>query len=291
MYETILHDMDMHRIMDSGQAFRIHALSDNSFLALAGNRALLIRQNGEQVSFYCSEDRFRDFWYDYFDLETDYAAIRHSVDPDDSWLTGAVSCGIGIRILRQDLWETLISFLISQNNNIHRIRNSIQALCERFGGPVIPEEPFPTQTCREIPPLRAFPSPEALCSGGLKGLQGLGLGYRDKYILHAAGRCCGPAGKDWLHRLSGCDYDSAMEMLLQESGIGRKVADCICLFALHHVDAFPVDTHIRQILDTHYPDGFPFARYQGYAGILQQYMFFYKRSAGRQKGGHGTEGL
>lgn len=276
IYEKTIQDCDMEKIMDSGQVFRIRKLEDGSFLVLAGNRAVRIRQKGTRLRFSCTRDEFLDFWQDYFDLSTDYAAIRHSVDPTDAYLTAAVSHGRGIRILRQDLWETILAFLISQNNNIPRIHNSLEALCTRYGARI---EPAWHSSAFHYPEaLYAFPTPESLCSGGLEGLQGFGLGYRDKYILKMAERCCGPAGKEWLKKLSACGYEEAMALLLQEYGIGRKVADCICLFSLHHVDAFPVDTHVRQILDAHYPKGFPFPRYQGYAGILQQYLFYYKRS-------------
>ena len=120
----------------------------------------------------------------------------------------------------------------------------------------------------------SFPGPKAVAEGGLEGLQGLGLGYRDKYILKMAQRCSTREGKAWLEQLEGSSYEEAVQLLTAEFGIGKKVADCVCLFALGHVEAFPVDTHIRQILKAHYPDGFPFWRYEGYAGILQQYLFF-----------------
>lgn len=277
MYEIVLQDFDMEKIMDSGQVFRIRKMEDASFLTLAGHRAVRIRQEENRILFSCSRDEFLDFWQDYFDLSTDYTAIRRSVDPADAYLNAAVSHGCGIRILRQELWETILSFLISQNNNISRIQNSLEALCARYGDELDPEGIFPP-SCTPAP-LYAFPTPEALCSAGPEGLQGLGLGYRDKYIWKMAQRCCGPSGKEWLGTLSSCGYEQAMDLLLREYGIGRKVADCICLFSLHHVDAFPVDTHIRQILDGHYPEGFPFSRYRGYAGILQQYLFYYKRAA------------
>lgn len=276
MYEISIEDCDLEKIMDSGQVFRIRKMEDGSFLAMAGKRAIRIRQEGTRLLFSCTQDEFLGFWQDYFDLPTDYAAIRHSIDPADAYLTAAASFGRGIRILRQDLWETILAFLISQNNNISRIQNSLEALCTRYGARIEPEWSSSAIHCSEK--LYAFPTPESLCSGGLEGLHGLGLGYRDKYILKMAERCCGPTGKEWLKKLSACGYEEAMNLLLQEYGIGRKVADCICLFSLHHVDAFPIDTHVRQILDMHYPEGFPFSRYQGYAGILQQYLFYYRRS-------------
>ncbi|HIY59257.1 MAG TPA: 8-oxoguanine DNA glycosylase [Candidatus Eisenbergiella pullistercoris] len=291
MYERILTDFDIRTILNSGQVFRIRPLLRDSgfstaagetFLAAAGSHAVLIRQKPEaegrmRVSFSCTEEEFSDFWNGYFDLNRDYEAIRRSVDPGDSFLTSAVRCGRGIRILRQDLWETIISFLVSQNNNITRIRRSLEALCERYGEK-IPVNAFPDSPSASLTDasVHAFPSPEAVLEGGPDGLEGLGLGYRDKYIFRMAQRCVGQEGREWLSLLRKSSYEDALALLLKEYGIGKKVADCICLFALHHVDAFPVDTHMKQILSAFYPEGFPFSRYEGYAGILQQYMFYYK---------------
>ena len=115
-----------------------------------------------------------------------------------------------------------------------------------------------------------------MAAGGPEGLGGLGLGYRDKYIWAMALKCSGPDGAAWLDDLRAADYHTAHGMLTAEFGIGRKVADCVCLFGLHHVEAFPVDTHVKQIVNAYYPGGFPLERYRGYAGILQQYMFYYK---------------
>ena len=279
MFEVQTGEFDLSAIMDSGQVFRIRQLSEDTFLAAAGKRAAIIRQerirqedagDGAQevrLLFSCGQEEAEGFWKDYFDLDRDYGAILRSIDPADAYLREAARRGRGVRILHQDLWETIVSFLISQNNNILRIRRSIEALCERYGELV------------DIPGTEgkscfSFPDPKAVAEGGPEGLQGLGLGYRDKYILKMAQRCSTREGKAWLEQLEGSSYEEAVQLLTAEFGIGKKVADCVCLFALGHVEAFPVDTHIRQILEAHYPDGFPFRRYEGYAGILQQYLFF-----------------
>ena len=305
MYERIQTDFDIHTIKDSGQVFRIRPLSaeetaaasegsdgaswgtDGIFLAAAGKHAVFIRQQTEQegrvrLFFSCTEAEFSEFWENYFDLGTDYGAIRRSVNPKDAFLSSAVRFGYGIRILRQDLWETIISFLISQNNNITRIRRSIEALCARYGKPcapaVLPAAMTGSPSDTPAPKVHAFPTPEAILAEP-DSLSELGLGYRDKYILRMAQRCAGPSGREWLQRLQESSYEDALRLLLAEYGIGKKVADCICLFGLHHVEAFPIDTHVRQILAACYPDGFPFDRYDGFAGILQQYMFYYKLQA------------
>ena len=191
----------------------------------------------------------------------------------------AMAFGGGVRILRQDLWEMIVTFLISQNNNIPRIRNSVDALCAKFGekktgiGLVLDPEGC-AKTVEKT--YDSFPEAGAVAAGGLDGLSGLGLGYRDKYIWTMAEKCSGPDGAKWLDDLRAADYHTAHGMLTAEFGIGRKVADCVCLFGLHHVEAFPVDTHVKQIVNAYYPGGFPLERYRGYAGILQQYMFYYK---------------
>ena len=284
MFEFCSREFDLFSIMESGQAFRIRRLGQpesGTFLAAAGKRAAAIRQEpcpgdpeSVRLTFSCAPEEFESFWRDYFDLDRDYGAIRRSVDPGDAFLREAAELGRGVRILHQDLWETIVSFLISQNNNIPRIRNSIEALCRRYGEEIrIPGA--------EGESCFSFPAPERIREGGPEGLQGLGLGYRDKYILKMAERCSGDGGREWLKRLSAGSYETSRQLLLEEFGIGKKVADCICLFALRHVEAYPVDTHIRQILDAHYPEGFPFERYEGYAGILQQYLFFAElKSAG-----------
>ena len=151
MYQTILHDFDMRMLMDSGQVFRICCCGENTYAVASGRHLVRIRQTacgpskegtlsafgmsgeGVSVEFSCSPQEFDSYWHNYFDLSTDYGAMKKAVDPKDSFLTSAISYGGGIRILRQDLWETILCFLISQNNNITRIRNSVDALCRRYG--------------------------------------------------------------------------------------------------------------------------------------------------------------
>lgn len=264
MIEKQIEDFSIEQIAKSGQCFRIHKEKDGSFSNVAFGKHLRIIQKNEQVLFDCSETEFKEIWESYFDLKTDYHKIKASVDKNDSYLTKAVNYGWGMRILNQDLWEIIITFLISQNNNIPRIRKSVAALCEKFGEKKItPEDKI----------YYTFPESETLASAKMEGLAGLGLGYRDKYIYKMA--CSVADGSFSLETLKKQDTATAHKMLTDQYGIGNKVAACIALFALHHVDAFPIDTHVKKILAEHYPDGFPYEKYKGYAGILQQYMFFY----------------
>lgn len=192
-----------------------------------------IMQDKSRFLFSCEEAEFEGIWRSYFDMDTDYEAVKRSVDPEDEYLQAAMAFGGGVRILRQDLWEMIVTFLISQNNNISRIRNSVDALCEKFGtrktgtGLVLD----PNEGVKSVErTYNAFPEAGAVAAGGPEGLGGLGLGYRDKYIWAMALKCSGPDGAAWLDDLRAADYHTAHGMLTAEFGIGRKVADCVCLF-------------------------------------------------------------
>jgi N-glycosylase/DNA lyase len=193
--------------------------------AAAGGRYVEVMQNGSHFLFSCEEDEFEGGWRTYFDMDTDYEAVKCSVDPEDEYLQAAMAFGGGVRILRQDLWEMIVTFLISQNNNIPRIRNSVDALCAKFGerktGIGLVLEP---DGC--VKPVEktydSFPEAGAVAAGGLEGLAGLGLGYRDKYIWTMAEKCSGPDGAKWLDDLRAADYHTAHGMLTAEFGIGRS---------------------------------------------------------------------
>lgn len=252
-------NFSIRQICDSGQCFRMSPLEDGRYQVIACGKRLELYQDGEAVTFYCGRQDFENIWKRYFDLETDYGKIIGSISPDDVYLTRAARFGSGIRILNQDLWEMIITFIISQQNNIKRIRRCIDTICERYGMP--------------CDGFFDFPAPEALAGVTEEELRSCGLGYRSRYLTGTAAAVAG--GEVCLERLKGMGYEEAKTELLKLPGIGSKVADCVCLFALHHLDAFPVDTHIRQVLERWYPDGFPAKLYAGYLGVLQQYTFYY----------------
>ena len=210
------------------------------------------------------EEELRDFWAPYFDLEGDYGAYKKRIDPADAYLVRAADFGRGIRILKQDLWEMIVSFLISQQNNIPRIRRCIANICERYGER--------RQNSQERT-YDTFPRPEALAKAREEDLRDCNLGYRSRYIKKTARMVMD--GEISLEAVRNMKYPEAREELLKLYGVGEKVADCICLFALHQMEAFPVDTHIRQALEKHYPQGFPFDRYKDCSGVMQQYIFYY----------------
>ncbi|HIX15838.1 MAG TPA: 8-oxoguanine DNA glycosylase [Candidatus Hungatella pullicola] len=301
MYQIAIDHMDLEQIARSGQCFRMRRLekeggkdksleegnrtdggqmrgTEELWAVTAMDQYTEICQRGNEFTFSCGEKEFEEFWRGYFDFSRDYGHMKETIDPQDSYLKAAVKFGWGVRILSQDLWEMILTFLISQNNNIKRIAASVEALCHKYG-PALTGQGFDGPVA-----YYGFPGPKDVYSGGLEGLQELGLGYRDKYIFAMAEWCSTEEGVQWLEDLSETDYHTAHSMLISRLGIGKKVADCICLFGLGHVEAFPVDTHIRQILDKWYPEGFPLKRYEGFAGIIQQYLFYYKRN-GQAKGG------
>lgn len=263
MKPMTIRDLDLNQIALSGQCFRMRKTGEDTFGVAAADKYVEIVQKGEEFWFSCEEEEFQNFWSPYFDLETDYSRIKKLVDREDQYLTQAVEFGGGIRILRQDLWEMIITFLVSQNNNVGRIRRSIEALCDALG------EARKANGTK----YRAFPTPKAIAKAGPEKLGSLGLGYRDKYLARMAEAVAG--GEFDLEELKREGYEEAHRRLTGQFGIGKKVADCICLFGLHHIDAFPVDTHIKKILDAHYGSGFPYDRYRGCLGVIQQYLFYY----------------
>ncbi len=252
---------------------------------VSGSRVLTAAQAGERTAFFCGDGELA-YWEEYFDLGTDYGRMIASVDPQDGYLRRAAEFGGGIRILRQDVWEMIITFVISQQKTIPNIRALVEALCARYG----------TRIGREGEALYAFPTPRQLNEAELSDLLELKLGYRAKYIKRICGDAC--SGALDLERLRRMDYPAAMAYLRGFYGIGEKVANCVCLFGLHQIEAFPIDTWIRKILLREYlPGSGPeadgpktglcarlaekhFARYAGYAGVLQQYMFYYERRGG-----------
>ncbi len=258
-------NFDIVQICRSGQCFRMEQTGPDTCCVTAGNRYLEVTQQGDICLFSCGEEEFEHFWRQYFDLDEDYGKFKDKISSRDHYLQAAAEFGRGIRILRQDLWEMIASFLISQQNNIVRIRRCIRNLCEAYGQRLEGEQGNV---------FYGFPSPESL--GGLPedALKGCNLGYRSKYVVRTARDIA--EGKISLDKIRRMSYPRAREELMKLYGVGEKVADCICLFGLHQMDAFPVDTHIRQAMEKHYPKGFPKTSYRGYRGVMQQYIFYYE---------------
>lgn len=273
MITVELDNFSLREICQSGQCFRMRETEEkNTYELIAGDKYLKVSQEGSIVNFFCSDMEFICYWVPYFDIDVDYGKYIQTVNPRDSYLNAAVQCGSGIRILHQDLWEMIITFLISQQNNISRIRGCIERLCTRYGKKM---ESDSTE-------YYSFPTPEQLSTATEADLRQLGMGYRARYIVETTRSILtGEVSLDRLYQIKY--YRTARKELMKLSGVGEKVADCICLFALHHMDAFPIDTHIRQVLDEHYRRGFPNRRYRGMRGIMQQYIFYYELSGESEK--------
>lgn len=273
MIVQISDDFDMDKIAESGQCFRWTRADSNTYRIVAGSSCLYITSLGEDLyEFECPEEEFEGFWRDYLDLGENYRGIRERIDrEEDPFLWKAAESEKGIRILRQDPWEMLVTFIISQNRNISSIRRSVELLSESCGE--LKRDPRGVS-------YYAFPTPSAVAGLSQDDLNSCRLGYRCKYVHAAAEAVLG--GKIDLEKLLAADEKSTIEALTGLFGVGVKVANCVSLFGLHHVDAFPVDVWVKRILEQEYAEGYPFDRYSPYNGIYQQYMFaYYRGSASR----------
>jgi N-glycosylase/DNA lyase len=255
---------DLQQIADSGQCFRMTKLENNRYQVLAGNHLLYVQQEKDYFTFDCTSEEFESFWKSYFDLDTDYSIYINAIPPEDSFLQMAVTAGGGIRILRQDKWEMLITFLLSQRKNIPAIKKSVEALCRLCGTPIQNG-------------LYAFPTPEQLAACSIEELERCSLGYRAKYIYRAAATVA--ADPACLERCAAFKDEELSQFLLSFYGVGVKVSNCVMLFGYHRIAAFPVDVWMNRILEQVYHGQFPLGRYEGFAGVIQQYMFYYGRIA------------
>ncbi len=255
-----LEDFSLQDTLECGQCFRFSKQEEDCYFGIASNHCLTISQRGDSILFHnISEQEFLSFWMDYFDLTTDYAQIK-TLFASDPILQEACEEAGGIRILRQDGFETLCSFILSANNNIPRIKGIVQRLCTCFGERL--ERDF------------AFPSAQRLALCSEEDLAPIRSGFRARYLLDAARKTV--SGEFSPQELSVIDIAQARESLYQILGVGKKVAECVLLYGFHRLEAFPVDVWIHKVLSRYYPDGFPFAN-SPYAGIAQQYLFHYFR--------------
>lgn len=262
-------NFNIKQIADSGQCFRMNPLAQNKYGLVALNRYIELEQLDEDlVEISCSNEDYYRIWKDYFHLDYDYdIVVDRLINGSDKFLKEAAIYGKGIRILRQDPFEMLISFIISQNKNIPSIKACIERICKEYGKR---KEDNITGNV-----YYTFPMPDKLAEAKKEDLRALKLGYRDEYIIGAARAVC--LGEIDLEALKHCSHDEAVKSLKTIRGIGDKVANCISLFGLHHIEAFPIDVWMRRVLTEYYDNKFDASKYQGYAGIVQQYMFYYIR--------------
>ncbi len=255
-------DFDIEKIADSGQCFRMNRMPDGSWTAVAGDKCCSIREYADKAAVIECPEEDDVFWKEYFDLDTDYSKYRSAADTSDAFLTAACEYGKGIRILKQDPWEMLISFIISQRKNIPAIQSCVEKMCMKWG----------TKTVRGI---FAFPTPEQLSKATLDELSCCSLGYRAEYVYLAA-KAVATGEKD-LETFKMLSDEDLLCALLGFKGVGVKVANCVSLFGYHRIGAFPIDVWIDRVQKEYYEGRFPVEKYEGFAGVMQQYIFFYAR--------------
>lgn len=253
-------NFDLGMTLDCGQAFRWTIDENNHWKGIAFNKCLEIyNENNDIVLKNTDLEDFNKIWKHYFDLSRDYSKIIELFKQNDI-LNAAANYGNGIRILNQDPWETLCSFIISQNNNIPRIKGIIERLCQNFG-----------EKCGFG---YTFPTAEKIALLTVDDLSVLRSGFRAKYIIDAAQKVA--SGEVNLENLKFVTLGEAREELMKIKGVGPKVADCVSLFSLEHFNSFPKDVWIKRAMDVLFGGELPEIA-TGYEGIAQQYIFYYAR--------------
>ena len=259
-------DFNLSHIFECGQCFRFKKQSDNSFIGVAFNKVWHLYEDNSKIYISGTLNDYNKYMHTFLDMDRDYSIIKKDFATDDFTLS-ATEYGNGIRILKQDSWEALCSFIISQCNNIPRIMSIIDTLCENFGEPVS----FNGVT------YRTFPSYEKIATLTLDDLAILRSGYRAKYILSVANAL---ANKEFdFERLESMDIKDCRKEVTKLYGVGIKVADCFLLFGMGKLNAFPVDTWMKKAKAFYDGEMNP-EKYGKYAGIYQQYIFYYARSLG-----------
>ena len=275
--------LDLETTLFSGQVFRWRK-RESWYEGVVFGQIVRVREVEGGMAFETADDevdltasRLRD----YFSLDVDLAEVYSALSRDRG-LREALDRYRGMRVLRQDPWETTLSFLCAQNSNVLRITRNIEDMCRSFGRAMS----FGGHT------RHAYPTPESLVGAGEGALRELGLGYRARYIVAAAERVAG--GEIDLRALRNASYDGALDALMALDGVGDKVANCIMLFCMDKPQAFPVDTHILQVLRERYPNArgvntsdirhvraWAQEYFAPYAGYANHYLFHSRRVEGR----------
>ena len=253
-------NFDLEQTFDCGQCFRWEK-SQRGYSGIVNGRMLdVIRIDNSIILKNVSLCEFNSFWADYFDLHTDYSKIIRNLKGIHPVLDEAMKQFSGIRILKQDIWETLCSFIISQNNNIPRIKKIISSLCQNFG--------------KKVKDNYDFPSWNLLCNMRPEDLSSIRAGCRSKYIIDAAQKVA--EGVVDLEKLKNMELIETVEKLSTINGVGPKIANCVVLYGLHNFEAFPEDVWIKKIMNKFF-SGETFSIFGEYAGIAQQYLYHYIR--------------
>ena len=268
---TGVYPFDAEATFTCGQCFRFDDDGDGAYEGVAMGKRIRVSTPNEDTAIIdgITKDEYERVWRRYLGLDIDYAAIINNVRDTygaESRIAVAANAGRGIRILRQDRWEALCSFIISQNNNIPRIKTIIERVCKELGEPAEGGG-------------YAFPTAEVIAAAGAEGLAFSRMGFRAKYVAAAAKTVCDDI--DFLDRVEEAPYDEADAMLRSLHGVGPKVSSCALLFGFSRLEAFPVDVWIRRTVGKYFdgdPSHLDFGALAPYAGILQQYIFHYERN-------------
>ncbi|MDR1892587.1 MAG: DNA-3-methyladenine glycosylase [Oscillospiraceae bacterium] len=253
--------LDLRDTLDCGQAFRWRQTDLNLWQGVAHGRIVKVQKApGALILHNTTEEEFEEIWRAYFDLDRDYSAIRRRFEADPVLKAASEYAG-GIRVLRQEPFETLCSFIISQNNNIPRIKGIIERLCGLLG--------------EDLGNDFSFPSPEAMACLSPGDLAPIRAGFRAAYLCDAAQKVA--SGEIDFSAVKRLPLETARLELMKIRGVGPKVADCVLLFGLGRVEAFPVDVWIKRVLFDLYDGALPDIA-APYAGIAQQYLFHYIRT-------------
>ena len=258
------------QVFDCGQCFRFEKNGESAFEGVAYGKYLKIEQPCEDTLrlYNVSKSEFEFTFEKYFSLDCDYKEIRKDIEKyfkDDETIRLAMEYGRGIRLLRQEKWETLCSFIISQNNNIPRIKKIIESICREYGEKIY----------YEGKEYHSFPKAEVLSTLTEAELMAHGTGFRAKYILDAARKVS--LGETDLEKIAELDYSELVFELCKIKGVGPKVAACTALFAFEKTKAFPIDVWVKKLLKKYYNDNLDVDNLGEYAGIAQQYLFYYER--------------
>ena len=268
-------------IFECGQCFRWDEDLDGSYTGVVGENVINVQKVDNKVIFTSfGVDNLEELVNKYFDLERDYKKIKNTLSKVDEYLANSIEYGSGIRILNQDLWETIISFIISANNNIPRIKTIINRMSKKYGNKIVWND-------KEY---YTFPKVESLSQATVEDLRNLGLGFRDVRIYETTNKILNKEiDLEKLHEIE--DTNQVREILLSLSGVGPKVADCILLFStLKRFDVFPIDVWVRRVMNELYIknedetkvnkkeiEKLAKEKYGELEGLAQQYLFYWKR--------------
>ena len=280
-----IENFDTAKVFDCGQCFRFDPVANSTheieFAGCAHGKYISIAQDGDTLYIYnATLDDYKNIWQRFLGLDRDYGEINRDIlsRGENPALADAVNKASGIRILKQEPWEAVCSFIISQNNNIPRIKKLVAALCRAAGKKIdvsLMEGHVAESHKDSEGHFYSFPSPQAVNSLGIDGLANLKTGFRAKYIFDAT--------EKWLSGitdpefLEASDTKECIEHLCAVKGIGVKVASCALLFGFAKLDAFPIDVWIKKVIAKYFSEDFDPANLGSYAGIAQQYLFYYER--------------